>query len=157
VDFRRGSVYSEGAILLDGAFIVKFAAGCAPDDFPFIDVFAVDRETFMRRTLHLSVMLMLALLLGGCGTFQVGRDFDVGTFSARIERGVSTQAQVRGWLGEPTSMGVSMEADGTSFEQWSYYFAEGEMSDMSKAKLKLLQIKFDKSGKVNSYSWSASK
>jgi outer membrane protein assembly factor BamE (lipoprotein component of BamABCDE complex) len=106
---------------------------------------------------RIAVVLLSMILLSACGSVKVGRDFDVGVFAAKIEQGVTSQEQVRSWLGEPTSVGVSVAADGERSDEWSYYFAEGELSDMSTAKVKILQIKFDKLGKVRSYNWSASK
>ena len=106
---------------------------------------------------RITVVFLSILLLSACGTVQMGRDFDVGVFATKIEQGATTQEQVKSWLGEPTSVGVSVAADGERSDEWSYYFAEGELSDMSKAKVKILQIKFDKQGKVRSYNWSASK
>jgi outer membrane protein assembly factor BamE (lipoprotein component of BamABCDE complex) len=104
-----------------------------------------------------TVILFAVFLLSACGTVKVGRDFDVGVFAAKLEQGVTTQEQVRSWMGEPTSVGVSLATDGTRFDEWDYYYAEGELPDMSTAKVKILQIKFDKQGKVRSYNWSASK
>jgi len=106
---------------------------------------------------RISVILLSVLLLSACGSIKVGRDFDVGVFAAKLEQGVTTQDTVRSWLGEPTSVGVSLATDGERFDEWDYYYAEGEMNDMSAAKVKILQIKFDKQGKVRSYNWSASK
>jgi len=111
----------------------------------------------MTHPLRISAILFSFFLLSACGTFQAGRDFDVGVFAAKIEQGTTTQAQVRSWLGEPAGVGVSVEPDGERLDQWNYYYAEGQMQDMSTAKMKLLQIKFDKQGKVRSYNWSASK
>ncbi len=111
----------------------------------------------MSRFLRITAILCFTLLLGACGTFQVGHDFDVGVFAAKIEPGVTTQAQVKSWLGEPVSVGISVEPGGERLDQWDYYYAQGQMQDMSTAKLKLLQIKFDKQGKVRSYNWSTSK
>jgi len=102
-------------------------------------------------------ILSFVFLLTACGTVKVGHDFDVGVFAAKIEQGVTTQDQVRSWLGEPTSVGVSLATDGERFDEWDYYYAEGELPDMNAAKLKNLQIKFDKQGKVRSYNWTASK
>lgn len=107
--------------------------------------------------LRIPIIFLSVFLLSACGTFQVGRDFDVGVYSAKIEQGATTQAQVRSWLGEPAGVGISLEPDGERLDQWSYYYAEGQMQDMSTAKMKLLQIKFDKQGKVRSYNWSASR
>lgn len=106
---------------------------------------------------RITVILLSILWLSACGSVKVGRDFDVGVFAARLEQGVTTQVQVRSWLGEPTSVGVSVAADGERFDEWNYYYAEGELADMSTAKVKVLQIKFDQQGKVRSYNWSASR
>ena len=106
---------------------------------------------------RISVMLLSILLLSACGTVKVGRDFDVGIFAAKLEQGVTTQTQIRSWLGEPTSVGVSLATDGKRFDEWDYYYAEGELPDMSAAKGKILQIKFDKAGTVRGYNWSASR
>jgi outer membrane protein assembly factor BamE (lipoprotein component of BamABCDE complex) len=106
---------------------------------------------------RIAIVFLSILLLSACGSVKVGRDFDVGVFAAKLEQGVTTQDTVRSWLGEPTSVGVSLATDGERFDEWDYYYAEGEMNDMSAAKVKILQIKFDKQGKVRSYNWSASK
>ncbi len=106
---------------------------------------------------RMAIFMLSIFLLSACGTVIVGRDFDVGVFAAKLEQGVTTQDKVRSWLGEPTSVGVSLAADGERFDEWDYYYAEGKVTDMSSTKLKILQIKFDKQGKVRSYNWSASK
>jgi outer membrane protein assembly factor BamE (lipoprotein component of BamABCDE complex) len=106
---------------------------------------------------RISVILLAILLLSACASVKMGRDFDVGVFAAKLEQGVSTQDQVRSWIGEPTSVGVSLATDGERFDEWDYYYAEGDLPDMRGAKVKILQIKFDKQGKVRSYNWSASK
>jgi outer membrane protein assembly factor BamE (lipoprotein component of BamABCDE complex) len=106
---------------------------------------------------RISVILLSILLLSACASVKIGRDFDVGVFAAKFEQGVSTQEQVRSWIGEPTSVGVSLASDGERLDEWDYYYAEGDLPDMSAAKVKILQIKFDKQGKVRSYNWSASK
>lgn len=103
------------------------------------------------------VILLAIFLLNACGTVKLGRDFDVGVFTAKIEQSVTTQGQVRSWLGEPTGVGVSLDTDGERYDEWVYYFAEGDLPDMGAAKVKILQIKFDKQGKVRSYNWTASK
>lgn len=106
---------------------------------------------------RLALIFLTLSLLSACAAVKVGRDFDVGVFAAKIEQGVTTQNMVRSWLGEPSGVGVSLASDGERFDEWSYYFAEGEMADMSSAKVKILQIKFDKQGKVRAYNWSASR
>ncbi|HTN94555.1 MAG TPA: outer membrane protein assembly factor BamE [Gallionella sp.] len=111
----------------------------------------------MKNYSRIAAVLFSILVLSACGSVKVGRDFDVGVFAAKLEQGVTTQEQIRSWLGEPTSVGVSLATDGERFDEWDYYYAEGELADMSNARLKILQIKFDKQGKVRSYNWSASK
>lgn len=111
----------------------------------------------MNKFSRISIFLFSVFLLSACASVKLGRDFDVGVFAAKIEQGNTTQNMVRSWLGEPTSIGVSLATDGERFDEWAYYFAEGEMADMSTAKVKILQIKFDKQGKVRAYNWSASK
>ena len=106
---------------------------------------------------RITLILLSILLLSACGSVKVGRDFDVGVFAGKLEQGVTTQVQVRSWLGEPTSVGVSLAADGERYDEWDYYYAEGELADMSTAKVKILQINFDHQGKVRSYNWSASR
>jgi outer membrane protein assembly factor BamE (lipoprotein component of BamABCDE complex) len=111
----------------------------------------------MSRFLRTAVTLLFVSALAACGTFQLGRDFDVGVFAAQIKPGVTTEAQVHSWLGEPAGVGISVEPGGERMDQWNYYYAEGQMQDMSKTKMKILQIKFDKQGRVSTYNWSASK
>ncbi len=95
-----------------------------------------------------------AVLLTACSTVQLGRDFNTNVFEARVQRGVTTQAQVKGWLGEPVNTGIAVQADDSLNEEWTYYFAEGTLPSLSNAKFKILQIRFDTQGKVVSYSWS---
>lgn len=102
------------------------------------------------------VTVLLIVMLAACGTVQVGRDFDERTFETKIERGVSTQNQVRAWLGEPAGTGVSVDTGGERFDEWTYYFASGKLPGMAGAKVKTLQIKFDKQGIVRGYNWSTS-
>jgi len=84
----------------------------------------------MNRFFRLAVLFVVAGV-AACGTVQVGQEFNLRTFQDRVERGVTTQNQVR-----------------------TYYRATGSMSDMSGAELKILQIKFDKHGIVRAYNWS---
>jgi outer membrane protein assembly factor BamE (lipoprotein component of BamABCDE complex) len=95
-----------------------------------------------------------ALLLAACGTAQIGRDFDIRSFESQVQRGATTQAQVRAWLGAPTNTGVAVNAAGERDEEWTYFFGRGSLPQMSDAKFKLLQVRFDAEGKVRSYSWS---
>jgi len=98
----------------------------------------------------------IALLLAACGTVQVGQDFDLHTLETKIERGVTTRAQIQSWLGAPASSGVSVDTGGERFDEWIYYFASGRVSGFSNANVKIVQIKFDKQGVVRGYNWSTS-
>lgn len=99
---------------------------------------------------------IITLLLAACSTVQMGRDFDVRSAEMKIERGVTTQNQIRTWLGSPPSTGISVDTGGERFDEWTYYFASGKLPSMSNAKLKMLQIKFDQQGIVRGYNWSIS-
>ena len=110
----------------------------------------------MKKIVHNAALLAGAALLAACSAtaFHVGTDFNVRTFTDRVERGATTKQQVRSWLGEPNGTGVRVETDGGKFDEWTYYFAEGNMSNMSGARLKSLQIKYDMRGIVQGYNWS---
>ena len=95
-----------------------------------------------------------AVALAACGTVQVGSDFDIGTFEARVQRGTTTLAQVRSWLGAPANTGIAVDARGERNEEWTYYFGHGSLPGMADAKFKMLQVRFDTEGRVLSYSWS---
>jgi hypothetical protein len=95
-----------------------------------------------------------AFLLAACGTAQVGRDFEVSNFAIRVERGATTQAQVRAWLGPPANTGVAVNENGERSDEWTYFFGRGSLPQMSDTSFKYLQIRFDDAGKVRSYSWS---
>lgn len=106
---------------------------------------------------RISAVGLLAVALAACSSIQAGRDFDLGAFAGRVERGVTTREQVRVWLGEPTSIGVSVGSDGERLDEWAYFHAESRLSGSGDASVKLLQVKFDRDGHVRSYNWSASK
>jgi outer membrane protein assembly factor BamE (lipoprotein component of BamABCDE complex) len=112
-----------------------------------------EKNMFPLRAFSVSIIV---LLLAACGTVQVGQDFDLHTFETKVERGVTPQSQVRIWLGAPMASGVNVDTGGEHFDEWTYYAASGKLSDMSGAKMKILQIKFDKQGVVRSYNWSNS-
>lgn len=103
-----------------------------------------------------AIVSLLLLMLTACGTVQAGHDFDLKVFETHVERGVSTQLQIRAWLGTPTGSGVNVDASGEKLDEWTYYFASGKLNDLSAAKIKMLQIRFDKQGIVRSYNWSNS-
>lgn len=99
---------------------------------------------------------LLIFMLAACGTVQVGQDFDIRAFEAKIERGISTRNQVHAWLGKPAGTGISVDTGGERFDEWTYYFASGKLPGMAGAKVKMLQIKFDGQGIVRGYNWSTS-
>ena len=96
----------------------------------------------------------VALLVGACSTVQVGRDFDIRTFTSRVERGHTTEAQVRNWLGAPSSTGTVVQADGKRFTKWQYFYGQGRLPRLSGAHLKILEVQFDRRGIVRAYNWS---
>ena len=102
------------------------------------------------------MLLALTALLAACGTVRIGADFDLKTFEARVQRGATTQAQVREWLGAPSGSGVSVQSDGERLDEWTYYYGQGQLAG-GDVRLKILQVKFDKTGTVRSYNWSGGK
>ncbi len=101
-------------------------------------------------------LVFAALFLTACSatTFHVGSNFDVKAFTEKVERGTTSQEQVRSLLGAPTGTGVRVETDGQRFDEWTYYFASGNLSNVSGTQLKTLQIKYDTRGIVQGYNWS---
>ena len=102
------------------------------------------------------VSLFMVLLLTGCGSIQIGRDFNVKAFENMAKVGETTKTQVRKVLGAPKSIGVSINRDGERLVEWVYFYATGKVSAIEGAGLKILQVRFDKSGKLRSYNWSNS-
>jgi outer membrane protein assembly factor BamE (lipoprotein component of BamABCDE complex) len=100
--------------------------------------------------------LTIALTLVACSTVQVGQNFDLHSLEGKIERGVTTKNQVQVLLGNPTSVGISADPSGESFNDWTYYYASGKLPSLSDSKVKLLQLKFDSQGIVRGYNWSSS-
>lgn len=96
----------------------------------------------------------LPLFLSACATVEVGREFDLKAFDTRVKRGLTTQADVRAWLGEPAGVGTSVESTGERHVQWTYYHGEGRLPGLKAADFKMLQIKFDERGVVRAYNWS---
>jgi outer membrane protein assembly factor BamE (lipoprotein component of BamABCDE complex) len=102
-----------------------------------------------------AVILAALMSSAACSAVRVGSDFDPRAFESKVERGQTTQAQVRGWLGAPSGIGVSVDTSGERFEEWTYYYARGRLPDMPDLEVKVLQVKFDRHGIVRGYSWSA--
>jgi len=99
-------------------------------------------------------VLAAALGLAACSTVQFGRDFDPQRFDGQVQRGVTTQDQVRQWMGAPVSRGAGVNDQGERFEEWTYYYGHGSLANMQDANLKILQVRFDLQGRVISYSWT---
>ncbi|OOZ38485.1 hypothetical protein BOW53_15410 [Solemya pervernicosa gill symbiont] len=108
----------------------------------------------MWRELKGLVAVVLMMVLAGCSSVQVGRDFNLGSFEDRVKQGETTQADIRAWLGEPRSSGIALEADGERLIEWLYFYGKGQLSDMDRANLKVLQVRFAPNGTVRSYNWS---
>jgi outer membrane protein assembly factor BamE (lipoprotein component of BamABCDE complex) len=106
----------------------------------------------MRRA---AIVFSLTLLLSACATFQVGGNFDLAAFQSQVRRGQTTQPEVQRMLGAPDGTGVSVETGGERYTQWTYYYGSGSLSGPSNARVKMLQIKFDQSGVVRAYNWTA--
>ena|SRR3989304_2120611 len=71
---------------------------------------------------RIALIVVLGVLVGplaGCAG-SIGRDFNTSYLSS-IERGVTTKAQVRQNLGEPSSVMTSSLAG----ETWSYQYMQG--------------------------------
>jgi hypothetical protein len=96
----------------------------------------------------------VALLLNGCASVNIGKDFDLQTFEQRVAVGETQRTDVRRWLGEPVSTGQVVRSDGTRMEEWTYYHGTGRLPRMDNAKLKYLEIRFRGDGTVDSYKWS---
>ena len=94
------------------------------------------------------------LLVAGCASITVGRQFDYEAFAQNVRVGSSDLAQVQAVVGPPLGKGLVAEADGSLYDQWTYYYGRGDMNNPEKNRFKLLQIRFDKAGRVASYNWS---
>lgn len=96
----------------------------------------------------------LLVALSACTTVKVGRDFDIAAFDAKVQRGVTTQAEVRKWLGDPAASGVSVDTSGERYQEWNYYYGAVRIPGSADSRVKVLQIKFDQRGVVRGYNWS---
>ncbi len=85
---------------------------------------------------------------------KVGHNFDLGAVSSKLQRGKTTQGEVQAWLGSPPGTGVSVETDGETLTQWTYFYGEGDLSGLTNTVIKTLQIKFDTQGVIRSFDWS---
>jgi len=102
----------------------------------------------------LPVLAGAFLLLTACGSVQVGQDFDLTQFRQQVKQGITTQSDIRSWLGSPASTGVTVETDGKRYQKWTYFFGKGQMPRMGNARLKYLEIRFGDDARVVAYNWS---
>jgi len=107
----------------------------------------------MNKTKLISACCGLALL-GGCASFQLGNDFNLEQFASHIQHGVTSQSQVKAWLGSPQSQGVVVDRDGEKLQRWLYFYSKGKLGDMGNAGMKTLEVQFDQGGIVRSYNWA---
>ena len=106
---------------------------------------------------HLMVLCVtggLLLALSACATVRLGHDFDISNFEARVVTGQSSRDDIRNWIGNPDSTGISVSASGVRSEKWGYYYGHGKLPGLKDAHLKMLEIEFDNQGQVHSYNWS---
>lgn len=101
--------------------------------------------------------LFSLVTLISCSSIQIGKNFELQTFSNNAVLGKTNKEQVLKWLGEAMSVGVAQKANGERLDEWAYFYGTGNLPDMKNAKLKTLQIRFDKKGILRSYNWTGSK
>jgi len=99
----------------------------------------------------------VVLLAAGCATVELGQEFDLASFEKRVQRGVTTQEQVKAWLGAPSGTGESIESSGERYLQWTWYHGKGRFPRMADARFDILQVKFDERGVVRAYNWSGAR
>ena len=103
-----------------------------------------------------TVSLLIVMLLAGCGSIQLGRDFNTQDFESIAKVGETTKTQVLNKLGNPKNTGVSLNRNGERLLEWVYFYASGKLTETDDAKLKILQIRFDQNGIIRNYNWSDS-
>jgi hypothetical protein len=104
--------------------------------------------------LRAKLVVPLLLLVSACTTVRVGHDFDLAAFETKVQRGVTTQTDVRGWLGAPEGVGVAVDTSGERYDEWFYYHGAVRMPGSKDVRVRTLQIKFDQRGVVRGYNWS---
>ena len=97
----------------------------------------------------------LLALATACTTVKVGNEFDLQAFSGKVQRGVTTQVDVRNWLGAPGGTGVTVDTSGQRYEEWTYYHGAVKIPGSKDSSVRVLQIKFDQRGVVRGYNWSS--
>ena len=101
------------------------------------------------------LVIPLFALVTACTTVKVGNEFDLPAFTGKVQRGVTTQSEVRGWLGEPGGTGVTVDTIGERFDEWIYYHGAVRIPGSKDSRVRVLQIKFDQRGVVRGYNWSS--
>ena len=94
------------------------------------------------------------MLVAGCSSMKVGRNFDYDKFGSQVQQGVTDAGQVRDWLGEPVGRGVEVTPEGNRLDVWTYYAGRAKVPSGSDVSFKMLQVKFTPEGKVVGYVWS---
>jgi len=112
------------------------------------------KQTSIRLRRMFMVALAAPILITGCTTMQTGREFNYAKFSQDTRAGTTSMSQVQATLGPPMGKGLVVEADGSMYEQWTYYYGTGNLTSPEKSRFKLLQIRFNPAGVVASYNWS---
>jgi len=112
------------------------------------------KTTSIRLRHTLVAALAVPVLIVGCTTIQTGREFNYAKFSQETRPGTTNMAQVRAVLGPPMGTGLVVEADGSMYEQWTYYYVNGSLTSPEKGRARFLQIRFNQAGTVASYNWS---
>jgi outer membrane protein assembly factor BamE (lipoprotein component of BamABCDE complex) len=98
--------------------------------------------------------LMSAVLLAGCASINVGREFDYSRFSNSVQRGATDAKQVTEWLGAPMGRGTEITPDGQRLQVWTWYYGRGQVGAAADREFKMLQVKVNDQGKVVGYVWS---
>jgi len=109
----------------------------------------------IRRSVNIIALMALVLVLSACAMVRLGHEFDLQAFETRVQQGITTRAQVRDWLGNPKSTGISVDSIGHRFEKWTYFYGQGRLPGMKDASFKILEVKFDQEGLVRGYDYSA--
>ena len=121
------------------------------------------KESLMYR-LRLSAVVCVAVLLGGCATYQSGNDFNESQID-EIEQGQTTKADIEQWFGSPTGTGTQY-IDGENMEHYTYSYSEGGATAESyipfvgaflggvEAESKTLHVYFNEEDVVRRHSYS---
>lgn len=115
----------------------------------------VQNRKYHRRFRIIIVSLLMAAGYG-CAAVQFGEEFDSTQFESSVKIGVTTQAEVRTWLGEPVSTGIIVNEKGKRLIRWIYYLGKGTLPGLRDSRFKMLEVRFDNDQTVRAYNWSSS-